>query len=240
MGKSGVAHYKAQKVILLYVGMLVILLGGMFSNGDVTYTRFLTYPPGLYLLYLCWIAMAWLVVWRLPYFVRAIFRVPALEYDGRRLTIRGWDTFQIASEDLPNTLATFGKGESISLKAPHIDKPISIDLRFVWETPATSLIESLTLRPIAPFVEIADDQPLTTEEEKTAQTKRKASGYFLIGIGLPIAVAFIYPLLPARRGPMVDFQSLSASDGRVFLIGGSVGVVMAAIGYLILKASRRR
>jgi len=141
---------------------------------------------------------------------------------------------------LPNTLATYGKGELISLKAPHVDKPISIDLRFVWEAPATSLIENLTLRPIAPFMEVADDQHLMTDEAKATQTVRKASGYFLIGIGLPIAVAFIYPLMPTRRGPMVDFQSLSASDQWVFLIGGSAGVVMAAIGYLILRAARRR
>ena len=92
--------------------------------------------------------MAWIVVWRLPYLFRAIFRIPALEYDGQTLTIRGWEIYQIPSEDLPNVTATFGKGESISLKAPNLSKPIIIDLRFVWKTPATSLIESLTLRPI--------------------------------------------------------------------------------------------
>jgi hypothetical protein len=238
MGQLAAVHYKAKKVILAYLGLLVMLLGA-FSGGDVTYTRFLTYPPGLYLLYLACAILAWLIVWRLPYFVRAIFRVPALEYDGRKLVVRGWNIYQIASEDLPDTAATFGKSEAIILKAPNLDKPISIDLRFVWETPAISLIENLTLRQIAPFRAMQVAQPLMTDEQKAARTRRKAWGYFLIGLGLPSAAAFIYPLLATRRGPIVDFQSLSASDGRVFLIGGSVGIVVAAIGYLLLRASRR-
>lgn len=235
-----VAHYKGQKIILLYVGILAILSGSLFPNSDVTYTRFLTYPPGLYLLYVSWVVMGWVVVWRLPYFFRAIFRIPALEYDGQMLTVRGWDSHQIPSEDLPNTVASYGKGEAITLRAPNLDKPISIDLRFVWETPATTLIESLTLRPIASFVEMADDQPVMTDEHTRARAQRRALGYFLIGIGLPIAVAFTYPLLPQRRGPLIDFQSLTATDGRVFFIGGLVGIVMAGAGYLILRSARRR
>ena len=153
MGQVRVAHYKAQKIILLYVGMLALLFAGLSPNGDVTYTRFLTNPPGLYLLYLCQAVMASVLVWRLPYVFRAIFRIPALVYDGQALTVRGWDTHQIPSADLPNTIATFGKGESIILRAPNLSKPISIDLRFVWKTPAVSLIESLTFRPIAPFAD---------------------------------------------------------------------------------------
>lgn len=240
MSQDNVAHYRARRLILSYFVLLASLFVAMLFDGDGTYTRSLTHQPGILFLYLCSAVVAWILVWRLPYVLRAIFRIPAVEYDGRKLIVRGWNTHLISSEDLPTTLATYDRHEAIILKPPVRGKPIKLDFRLVWEEPATSLIERLTLRPIAPFSDLPDDQSVLTAEQKAAQLRRKALGYFLIGLGLPVAIGFFYPLLPSRHGPLIDLQVLAASEARVFLIGGLVGVAMATAGYLIMIAGGRR
>ena len=68
------------------------------------------------------------------------------------------------------------------------------------------------------------------------EQQRRASGYFLIGLGVPIAAAFIYPLIGGRRGrSLIEWDALSAQQLTVFLVGAAVGVAMLLAGVVILR-----
>ena len=69
------------------------------------------------------------------------------------------------------------------------------------------------------------------------EQRRQAGGYFLIGLGAPIAAAFIYPLVGGsrHRGPMIDWQALSPQQLTVFLVGAAVGIAMLTAGIFILR-----
>lgn len=215
----------------------------MFLAGARSEVSFLENPRTLYPLCLVWGVFAWLLIWRLPYVCRAVFGIPALEYDGRTLIIRGWDTHRLSSMDLSGARAAYDEAGAIVLTAPALAKPIIIDLNWVWEGPTITLLESAIGREIERDARAlpVEPEPVLTEAQKAAEIRRKASGYFLIGIGLPIAGAFIYPWMPMRRGPpLLEMADLSISEGNVFLIGAAVGLVMTVLGYVILKWKGRR
>lgn len=69
------------------------------------------------------------------------------------------------------------------------------------------------------------------------EQQRQAGGYFLVGLGVPIAAAFIYPLVGGSRhhGPMIDWQALSPQHLIVFLVGAAVGIAMLTAGIFILR-----
>ena len=66
---------------------------------------------------------------------------------------------------------------------------------------------------------------------------RRASGYFLVGLGAPIAAAFIYPFIGGRRGrgPLIEWQALSAQELAIFAVGAVAGIAMIVAGTIILK-----
>ena len=69
------------------------------------------------------------------------------------------------------------------------------------------------------------------------EQQKRAAGYFLIGLGAPVAAAFIYPLLARGRdgrGPLIDWETLSTSELTVFMTGAAVGLVMLAAGCAVL------
>jgi len=66
--------------------------------------------------------------------------------------------------------------------------------------------------------------------------QRRAGGYFLVGLGAPIAAAFVYPFISGRRGgPLIEWQALSAQELAVFAIGAGAGIAMTVAGTIILK-----
>ena len=70
------------------------------------------------------------------------------------------------------------------------------------------------------------------------QQQKRAAGYFLIGLGSPIAAAFIYPFLVSRRrgrGPLIDWETLSISEQMVFVTGAVVGLAMLVAGCIVLS-----
>ena len=70
------------------------------------------------------------------------------------------------------------------------------------------------------------------------EQQKRAAGYFLIGLGAPIAAAFIYPLLArgrGGRGPLIDWETLSTPELNVFMIGAAVGLAMLAAGCVVLN-----
>ena len=68
------------------------------------------------------------------------------------------------------------------------------------------------------------------------EQQRRAGGYFLIGLGGPIAAAFIYPLIGGRRGrPLIEWEAISAPQLTVLLVGASAGIAMLIAGVVILR-----
>lgn len=68
------------------------------------------------------------------------------------------------------------------------------------------------------------------------EQQRRASGYFLIGLGVPIAAAFIYPFIAGRRGrTLIEWEALSAQQLTVFLVGAAIGIAMSIAGVVILQ-----
>lgn len=67
------------------------------------------------------------------------------------------------------------------------------------------------------------------------EQQKRAGGYFLIGIGGPIAVAFIYPFIGRRGRPLIEWEVLSAQQLTVFLVGAAAGIAMLIAGFVILR-----
>ncbi len=66
--------------------------------------------------------------------------------------------------------------------------------------------------------------------------QKRAGGYFLIGLGAPIAAAFIYPFIGRRRGhSLIEWEALSAQQLTVFIVGAGVGIAMLIAGGIILR-----
>lgn len=81
--------------------------------------------------------------------------------------------------------------------------------------------------------------------QPTPQQSRKALAYLLLGLGLPIAAAFLYPFLPGRRrtGSLWSHMDGSPRALAVLVIGAAVGVCLAVAGYVLLQsggAEKRR
>lgn len=67
---------------------------------------------------------------------------------------------------------------------------------------------------------------------------KRAGGYFLIGLGAPIAAAFIYPFLGGRRGNrLVEWEAWSAQQLTIFIVGAGVGIAMLIASGIILRRS---
>lgn len=64
----------------------------------------------------------------------------------------------------------------------------------------------------------------------------KAAGYFLIGMGVPILGAFVFPITSRRGNAPIDLASLSPDQLAVFIVGGGIGLVLTIIGAVILKS----
>lgn len=69
--------------------------------------------------------------------------------------------------------------------------------------------------------------------------QRRAGALFLVGLGTPIAVAFIYPFLLGRgrrsSRPAIDLETLSTSEVAVFVSGAGIGILMLVVGLVLLK-----
>lgn len=68
---------------------------------------------------------------------------------------------------------------------------------------------------------------------------RRASGYFLVGLGAPVTAAFLYPvtMLLSRRGrpPPVEWETLTAPEVLVLAIGAGAGIALLIAGCIFLN-----
>ncbi|GAA0615195.1 hypothetical protein GCM10009422_07770 [Brevundimonas kwangchunensis] len=77
--------------LLLAVATGLSLYLGQGGVGRYSIYIFLEEPPGSYFLYLVGGVLALGLLRELPAFVRAVVRIPAVQFDGRTLLVRGWD-----------------------------------------------------------------------------------------------------------------------------------------------------
>lgn len=86
-------YYRTSLLIRNYAIAIVILCATWnYQSLSTTYMQSLKTPPGLYVVYMLWTILAIALALKTPPLVRALLRIPAVEFDGQHLLIRGWRT----------------------------------------------------------------------------------------------------------------------------------------------------
>lgn len=129
-------YYKTSAVLPRYVGQAGLLVLALCSPFPTTYFGYLKQMPGILILYGCAAILAFVLFIELPTFVRALFRIPAVEFDGETLLIRGWEdrSFNMATErdfavrvdDRGRILITARDRKSACLYSPQIEGPKTV------------------------------------------------------------------------------------------------------------------
>lgn len=129
-------YYKPSAVLPRYLGQAGLLVLGLWSPFPTTYFGYLDRMPGILFLYGLAAILAFALFIELPTFVRALFRIPAVEFDGETLLIRGWEdrSFNIATDrefavrvdDRERILVTARDRKSACLYSPQIEGPKTV------------------------------------------------------------------------------------------------------------------
>jgi hypothetical protein len=144
-------HYSSLAVISRYGLMLALLAFSLTlfnESSPTTYFSYLRHPPGSFLVYISWGVCAFIFITRTPAFFRAVGRVPAVEFDGRHLLVRGWETVVFDLEADPSityrvddgrgrVVITSETGKSAVVPLGQIDGPRSL-IRFLEEVTASA------------------------------------------------------------------------------------------------------
>ena len=84
-------HYRLSWVAGTFLGFSVAAFMAIWNPYESTYLRFLDRYPGRILVLVSAAVVVGVLIYRLPTFVRAVARIPAVQYDGRVLLVRGWE-----------------------------------------------------------------------------------------------------------------------------------------------------
>ncbi|HYC68584.1 hypothetical protein [Brevundimonas sp.] len=84
-------HYRTSAIAYPFIGFSALSILLVWSPFGSTYYRFLEHYPGRLIVFGIVAIYVVCLVWRLPTFVRALARIPAVQHDGRVLLIRGWE-----------------------------------------------------------------------------------------------------------------------------------------------------
>jgi hypothetical protein len=135
MKKSKRFYYRPQAIVPGYIFFILLSLILLWSPFPSRYFRFLEHPPGIYIIYFCVIIYAFVLIWKLPTFSRSLLRIPAVEFDGNNLLVRGWEnrTFTI-SPDHKISIRDDGTGKLIVSSSTN--KPAIIYLRHIEQRSA--------------------------------------------------------------------------------------------------------
>ncbi|WP_291834259.1 hypothetical protein [Brevundimonas sp.] len=131
--------YPKSMIVLLKQSILLTILIFLLYREQFPAVLFsyMDTPPGLYLFYLIWLGVAVIFLLRLPETFRALFRIPAVEFDGQHLLIRGWRdrTFNV-SEGHPLSYAVSTDGKRVQVLSngvrsdrvtlEHVDGPATL------------------------------------------------------------------------------------------------------------------
>ncbi len=131
-------YYRTSSVAFAFAVPAAILAVLVWSPGESTYFAFLDRYPGRALIWVLVGIGVLLMMPLLPHLMRAAARIPAVEFDGTTLLVRGWedrffntdhDDIRFDVVDQRITISASGRPKAcISLK--HIDGPTSL-VRFL-------------------------------------------------------------------------------------------------------------
>ncbi|MDP1618836.1 MAG: hypothetical protein Q8L83_15905 [Phenylobacterium sp.] len=82
-------YYYRSSLIWRYFGMITLIVVNLLDLPS-TYFQFFNEYPGKLIVYAVAIYLVVVLLGQLPAFVRAVFRIPAVEYNDRILLVRGW------------------------------------------------------------------------------------------------------------------------------------------------------
>jgi hypothetical protein len=85
-----------------------------------------------------------------------------------------------------------------------------------------------------------DKERVEPSSQPTRHQLRRAGAYFLIALGTPIAVAFLYPFLPGHGGSLWSQMPHTPKSLAVLLVGGGVGVGLIVVGRIMLWTGQQR
>lgn len=144
-GQAMFIHYNRLKIVPLYLFGILAASVCAFPISEGTTLSAMVRPPGIYLTYAVSAVIVAMLLWRLPLFVMAAVGIPAIEYDGDVLLVRGWRDFKMTQNDLAGAHTYIRKGGSIAIETPFRKYPVVIDLRHLSHPhDATRLLQRLT------------------------------------------------------------------------------------------------
>jgi hypothetical protein len=126
------AYYNRAFFLPRYLGLCGLILLTVFEPfDDSTYMKFFLTPPGEYLVYAVTFLLAVEAVRLMPIFFMALFKIPAVEFDGRKLVVKGWfdKTFVPIDDKLSfrdeagRVLLSSESGVKASIVLAHIEGP---------------------------------------------------------------------------------------------------------------------
>lgn len=147
MTKSVRFHYRFQTVVFNYVGSVALAIVLLFYRDmPTTYFGFLKTPVGLSVVYALAGVVITIILMRTPNFLRAIARIPIVDWDGETLSVRDGPsrTFRVSEsvsivcreEPEKNRIAIVSGSETAHVYCSHVDGPRSL-VRFLHEIGST-------------------------------------------------------------------------------------------------------
>ena len=131
-------YYRASNVAVPFIGISALSLFIIWSPFESRYFGFLQHYPGRAVIFAIVGIYVTVLVWLLPTVVRSIARIPAVEFDGRTLLVRGWQdrSFDTVEDDIRVeagvqriSIAATGRPRA-SIPLRHIEGPASL-VRFL-------------------------------------------------------------------------------------------------------------
>lgn len=88
-------YYRSSSVVMSFIFIAFLAYVLMWGGLPTRYLGFLKQFPGIFIIYVCVVLFVIVLILRLPTFVRAVFRIPAVEFDGEFLLVRGWNDLRL-------------------------------------------------------------------------------------------------------------------------------------------------
>lgn len=134
-------YYRASVILPSYLFMLGLAIYLVWDPLPSQRFDYLQHYPGSIVRYGLAMVLGFSSFWMLPTFVRSLFRIPAVQYDGRVLVVRGWEDriFDLSSgqeieirvdEDGANVLISANGVKPARIRLLHIEGPTSL-VRFL-------------------------------------------------------------------------------------------------------------
>ena len=107
-------YFRPSSIAPAYVCIAALSLFLIWDPFPSRYFSALQRPPGVFVIYALVAGFVLVLIWKLPTLVRALARIPAVEFDGETLLIRGWEDRRFSIEpDKPVSIHVDGSGRLV-------------------------------------------------------------------------------------------------------------------------------